>query len=492
MLKVPDRSLFTATLLIIGASVFGPAVVALLLDNHLAARVFFYHGALATIIFSFVAIATSGRRLFTSTQLQLAGILATFLFAPAYFAAPVLALADQLDLFDAYFDMLTAFTTTGGWHLPIPEPHAVIVHYWRCQVGWMGGLLVWIGTMVVLRPLALGNLGASFAEFPRRGIKPEHRFERSVQRHAEGLVILYAALTLLATALLLACGLSPLDALGRAMSAISTNGVTAPADGPIVEPGIWAELTLFSTMALSLSCLLVIHPPGRASLIALGKDTEFRLAAGILLAVTALFTLLNLDFIFVDAGAQGLASGLQILWSLAFTIMSFLTTTGIESAAYPVAELAGAIAGMPETLALLCLTGGGIATTAGGIKLLRVFDTVARCRHEISRSVSPLAANPTSRYVTRNADLTWSAVMLFAFSVAFCTLALALCDIPFESAIIMSIAALSTTGPLISAFPDASASLTDAARLLLALAMIVGRLETILLTSVLWTTAIRR
>ena len=83
--------------------------------------------------------------------------------------------------------------------------------------------------------------------------------------------------------------------------------------------------------------------------------------------------------------------------------------------------------------------------------------------------------------------------MLFALSLAFITVVLAALGVDFENAIVLSVATLSTTGPLIetaSEMPVRLLDLTPWAKRVLCAAMILGRLETLaiiaLLTPDLW------
>lgn len=83
--------------------------------------------------------------------------------------------------------------------------------------------------------------------------------------------------------------------------------------------------------------------------------------------------------------------------------------------------------------------------------------------------------------------------MLFALSLAAVSAALAALGSSFEEAMVLSIATLSTTGPLAEVAAEAPirvAELSGAAKLVLSVAMVVGRLETLaivaLLTTDLW------
>jgi trk system potassium uptake protein TrkH len=91
------------------------------------------------------------------------------------------------------------------------------------------------------------------------------------------------------------------------------------------------------------------------------------------------------------------------------------------------------------------------------------------------------------------AFVAWVFFMLFAVSLAVISIALAAVGADFEQAMILTIATLSTTGPLTEIAGTAPINLielTAAAKLILCFAMVLGRLETLaiiaLMTPNLW------
>jgi trk system potassium uptake protein TrkH len=145
----------------------------------------------------------------------------------------------------------------------------------------------------------------------------------------------------------------------------------------------------------------------------------------------------------------------------------------------------------------LSLIGGGVATTAGGVKLLRVFALYLNTMREVERLVHPHSvgqASAFSRRVRRSgAFIAWIFFMLFALSFTVVTLALTAVHVPFESAMVLAVATLSTTGPLItsaSETPIDLVRLAPEAKILLSCAMILGRFETLaiiaMITPDLW------
>ena len=134
----------------------------------------------------------------------------------------------------------------------------------------------------------------------------------------------------------------------------------------------------------------------------------------------------------------------------------------------------------------LALIGGGVATTAGGVKLLRVYVLFRHGERELERLVHPNSVGGSgneARFLRRQgAHVAWIFFMLFAISIAFIMLALSLTGIEFEPAVVLTISAISTTGPLIFVALESGldyATLPDAAKLILSASMVLGRLETL-------------
>jgi trk system potassium uptake protein TrkH len=177
--------------------------------------------------------------------------------------------------------------------------------------------------------------------------------------------------------------------------------------------------------------------------------------------------------------------------------MSFLTTTGFASNDWVEAQAWSGLETSGLILMGLALMGGGVATTAGGVKLLRVFALYLNGKRELERLVHPSSisrAGKESRRLQRNgAFIAWIFFMLFALTMAAVTILLAFLGVDFENALVLSIAGLSTTGPLISLAtetPIRLAELGPYAKSVFCAAMVLGRLETLaiiaLLTPDLW------
>jgi trk system potassium uptake protein TrkH len=140
----------------------------------------------------------------------------------------------------------------------------------------------------------------------------------------------------------------------------------------------------------------------------------------------------------------------------------------------------------------LAVFGGGIATTAGGVKLFRLYALYKHGSRELERLVLPSSvggSGAAARHIRgQGAYMAWIFFMLFALSIAVAMLALALTGADFEQAMVLTVAGLSTTGPLTQISMDTPIDLlllSPAAKLVFAATMVVGRLETLAIIALL-------
>ncbi|MEM7321072.1 MAG: potassium transporter TrkG [Pseudomonadota bacterium] len=469
-----------------------PAAYALTLDNHPVSQSFFYSGVLGLTVVSMIAIAMRGREPKRGTLGQLLALMAAFMVLPVYLAIPFHDALQTTSFLNAYFDMVSAITTTGANTFPDPDRLSPALHLWRAQVGWLGGLLMWIAASAILAPLSLGGFEVTTRGLPGRavpGITQAEEADPRVRliRVAMALTPIYAALTATVWVLLLIAGETGLTALCHAMSVMATSGISPVGGMSGSAAGLTGEAILFLFMFFALSRLTFSSDTAARGYARLDRDPEFRTGLLIVFGVPMLLFLRHWLATFEVETTENLSVALRSLWGSLFTTMSFLTTTGFESQDWKEAQQWSGLGTTGLILMGLCVIGGGVATTAGGVKLLRVFALYLNGLREMERLVHPSSVssvgNRAHRRIQKNgAFLAWVFFMLFAMSLALTSVILAGLGANFDQAMVMSIAALSTTGPLIdiaAEIPIRLTELDDPAKLVLCVAMVVGRLETL-------------
>jgi len=313
----------------------------------------------------------------------------------------------------------------------------------------------------------------------------------------KALVPIYVGLTLALWVLLMMTGERSLAALSHSMSVLATSGISAVGGVENANSGLAGEMIMFLFMFFALSRLTFSTDTAGTGYVRLDKDPEFRVGLILVSGVSLLLFFRHWLAALEVSSTENLPQALHSLWGTVFTVMSFLTTTGFESADWVAAQQWSGLGTSGLILTGLALVGGGVATTAGGVKLLRVYALYLNGLREMERLVHPSSVSGegagNKRLQKNGAFVAWVFFMLFALSLAVVSSSLAALGSDFEQALVMAIAALSTTGPLIHVAGETTISLAQlapSAKLVLCLAMVLGRLETLaiiaLLTPNLW------
>jgi trk system potassium uptake protein len=471
------------------AAMLIPAAHALSRSDFFTARTFFYGAILGLVLTLLIGIATRGVRPKSVPRSQLTALLAAFTVLPVLFAVPFYETLRTASFVDAWFEMVSSFTTTGATLYDNPARLNLSLHLWRATVGWLGGLLVWVMAVAILAPMNLGGFevragmtSASAGQYRQisRITDPSERITRFGWR----LVPIYTGLTLVLWVGLMLAGQAPVVALSHAMATLSTSGISPIGGLERVQDGFWGELLIFGFLFFAVSRLtfsrgLLGHEPGR-----LWRDPEMQMAL-IIITLVPLFLFVRHFF---GAREESLAEAASALWGGLFTVLSFLTTTGFESRQWLGAQDWSGLRSPGLILVGVALVGGGVATTAGGVKLLRIYALYKHGEREVQRLIHPASvggAGAEARHIRRGgAQISFIFFMLFALSVAAVMIMLSFTGVQFETAMVLTVAALSTTGPLATVAaenPISYAGISDGARMILAATMVLGRLETLAL-----------
>ena len=494
------RRLFEAPLIVtlmgLGAmAMLIPAVHALLVDDHATSRALLYPALLCFILFVMMALATTGMRIRRQGRSHLISIVSCLTVLPVMLALPLSEAVPDTRFFNAYVEMVSSLTTTG---LTMFDPDRLppSVHLWRALVGWMGGFFFWVIAVAILAPLNLGGFEVTSESEIGQGARQSGTSVDSsirLRRFAARLFPIYAGLTGVLWLALYMAGDSSLVAVSHAMSTMSTSGISPVGGLEAAGSAEKGELVILVFLIFALSRLTFIREERPDGWWSLAKDPELRLGLFIAVSVTGLLFFRHWVVSFEDTVDVTLIEGLRGLWGSLFTVTSFLTTTGFVSVDWEVARAWSGF-GAPSVLLLgLAVFGGGVATTAGGVKLLRVHALYQHSVREMEKLVQPSsiggAGSQGRRFRRQGAFAAWVFFMLFALSVAGVMIGFSLVGgLEFEEAMILTVASLSTTGPLTEVAGSAPvdlASLSDAARSVLSAAMVLGRLETLALIAFL-------
>lgn len=486
---------FIVILMGIGAlSMLAPSAFAFLTDEFRAGRVFLFGSLFFTTLTAMIALATASQRIRRRGRSHLIALLAAYTVLPVMLAVPFAETLRDTSFLNAYIEMVSSFTTTGATLFP-PERLPPSLHLWRAQVGWMGGFFVWLTVIAILAPMNLGGFEIRARGEIGQGAALTGQIawvadtSERLQRFAAQLFPVYAGLTLFLWIGLVISGDAPFIALCHAMSVMATSGISPVGGLENSGSGVLGEMLIFAFFIFAITRASFNIRDWESGPRTIWQDSEFRLGALLIVTVPVLLYLRH----WLDATEEmRFIDGVLGLWGGAFTVASYLTTTGFLSAGWDEAQLWSGLATPGLILMGLAVFGGGVATTAGGVKLLRVYALYRHGLREMEKLTLPSsvagAGDAARRLRREGAYAAWVFFMLFALSIAVVMAGFALAELPFEEGLVLTIAGLSTTGPLTQvalASPIDLNGLTAAAKLVFAAAMVIGRLETLAIIALL-------
>lgn len=477
-----------------------PAAHALAQGEERIARTFLFGAIGFGLISAMIGMSSAGLRIANPARSQLASLAGAYLVLPVMLAVPFHQAVRDTTFFNAWFEMVSCLTTTGATVYDAPGRLDPSLHLWRELVGWLGGLLVLVGAAAILAPMDLGGAEVISGRVPGQGKGGALRSDPGARlaRQAATLLPAYAGLTLLLWIALRGSGMDAFLAFCLALSTLSSSGITPGAGLPGAGTGIGAEVMIFAFLCIGLSRRFL---PG-AVLVdrtrPIWRDHEIRTALAILAVVPlVLFTVHWLS----DAPAEvkSMAVAARAVWGALFMTLSFLTTSGLESAEWAGTRLWAGLGNPGLVLVSLAIIGGGIATTTGGLKLLRVFALFLQAQGELQRIIHPSATHggghSDRRLRQEGAFAAWVFFVLYGLTLAVTMGLLTLFGLAFDDGLVLAVASVSTTGPLATLaaeVPIRYADLSVAIKSVLAAAMVLGRMEVLAILALLAPSAWRR
>jgi len=379
-----------------------------------------------------------------------------------------------LSLVDSFFESMSGFTTTGATILSDFSEHGRAFYLWRAMTQWFGGLGVIALFVVVLPRLGIAGRQLFFAEASRA---PSEAVSPSAQRGARRLWVLYTVLTVVLTGCLSLAGMDVYDAVVHALTTLSAGGFS-PSPTSLMgyqNPAVEWILCLFMLLAGTSFTLQYKVFTGRP--LGFFRDGEFLLYGLVIVLATAL--------VGVSISSSWLPDADELRTSL-FQVTSLISSTGFASVDYNLwNDSARAV------LILAMVFGGCAASACGGPKVIRWLLVFKHVAGEIRRVLHPRAVIPLRYKGTLvDADIMRSVFMLVVlFLVGHFLLGITIVFLGHDLILAFS-AALACFGNIGPAFGDAGpmgsyAAFDDATKIVLSLAMWIGRLEVVTVLALL-------
>lgn len=385
---------------------------------------------------------------------------------PFFGALPFMLGETGLSLTDAVFEAMSGLTTTGSTVVVGLDDLPKGILLWRGIMQWLGGVGIIVVAMVFLPELRVGGMQIFKAEaFETMGkILPR------ATEIASRISVIYLGLTLACILSYMITGLSVFDATVHAMTTVSTGGMSNY-DASFGELHRSAEYVAVIFMMLAALPFVRFVQLAAGTAQPLFKDPQvrgfFKTVASIV-AVLTLWQFLQLEHMTEDTFREVL-----------FNVVSIITGTGYASANY---MLWG-----PFAVAIFFFTGliGGCAgSTSCSVKVFRYQILFSSIYVQMRRIRSPHGVF-TPRYAGRAVEddalnSVMSFFVVFIVTLGVISVLLGLTGLDFTTAVSGAATALGNIGPGLGDKIGPAGnftSLSNTATWILTIAMLIGRLE---------------
>ncbi|MEN0087101.1 MAG: TrkH family potassium uptake protein [Pseudomonadota bacterium] len=368
---------------------------------------------------------------------------------------------------DAFFESMSALTTTGATVIVGLEDAPPGILMWRAIQQWLGGLGIIVMAVAVLPMLQIGGMQLFKAE----AFDTAEKILPRATQISGSLTGVFVGFTIACAFAYLLAGMTPLDAFAHAMTTVATGGHSTH-DASIA----WfdsAQIEIIATvfmLAGAIPFILYVQSL-QGSFRGLLKDQQVRL----FLTLIAIFSAVA----YAMALSAAEPEGMRTFITAAFNVTSIMTGTGYASTNYG--------AWGPAAVAfffIIMFIGGCAGSTSCGIKIFRfqvLYQIIRQHLHEM--------IYPNGIYVKRfngrpiNDDAATAVLsFFFLYFLSFMVLAAALnlTGLDLVTAYSGAGSAISNVGPGLGDIIGPTGTyepLNPTAKWLLAIGMLIGRLE---------------
>lgn len=385
---------------------------------------------------------------------------------------------------DAFFETMSGFTTTGASILNNIESMPFSILYWRSLTQWVGGLGIIVISMALLPIFGFSSVQLFSAEATG---PTKDKIHPKMSETAKRLLAIYIVLTLTEFLLLRVAGMGWFDALNHAFTTMATGGFSTKqlSVGYWDSPAIQYIMILFMFLAGVNFTLFYFMVKRNYEKLTTNQELRFYLLVVLVVTVLLGFTMISPDTFSSFTNIE------KNLRDSLFTVVSLITTTGYVTIDYmQLAPLAWILA------LIIMMIGASAGSTAGGMKVIRVFLVIKYAYYEFKRIIHPNAVFPV-RYngsIVREEVITrvLAFILLYIIVILIGVIVLAFSGMGFLESLGGMVTCISDVGPgLGSIGPAFSFSEIPAfSKWFLSIVMLVGRLELftvlVIFTPVFW------
>lgn len=389
--------------------------------------------------------------------------------------------AVSLSLTDAVFESLSGLTTTGATVISGLDDLPKSILFYRQLLQWLGGMGIIVLAVALLPMLGIGGMQLYRAESP--GPVKDNKLVPRLAETAKALWYIYLSLTVACALAYWFSGMSLFDAISHSFTTVAIGGFSThdASLGYFDNPLIDTVAILFMFIA-GVNFALHFMAWQRRSVSGYLSDPEFRFYSFILalVAVTTIGILYASEV--YESFGEALIKGL-------FQVVSIATTTGFTTADFSTWPLF-----IPYVLLYAAIIGACAGSTGGGMKVIRILLIFKQGLREIQRLIHPRAVIPIKlgREIVsdRIVESVWGFFAVYVMAFMVMLLALLATGLDIITAFSAVGACINNLGPGLANVAQNYGDLPSAAKWILCLAMLLGRLEVftllVLFTPMFW------
>jgi trk system potassium uptake protein len=372
-----------------------------------------------------------------------------------------------LSIPDAFFESFSGLTTTGATVITGLDELPMSILFYRQQLQWWGGMGIIVLAVAIMPMLGIGGMQLYRAETP--GPMKDSKLTPRINQTALYLWSIYISLTAACALAYWLAGMNLFDAVCHSFSTIAIGGFSThdASIGFFNSPAIEAVAIIFMVIS-GINFSLHFFAYRDRSLQHYFADDEVRTYLTILLAAVIVTTLI--------LTAYSTYPGLTALRLAAFEVVSIFTTTG-----YATADFSQWPSMLPYLIFFGAFTGACAGSTGGGMKVMRVMLIFKQGLREIRRLIHPNAVFPIKlnrRPVSNSViESVWGFFSVYVILFLSMHLAMVAFGMDFLTAFSAVGATINNLGPGLGDVALHYGDISDPAKMVLCLAMIMGRLE---------------
>ena len=371
------------------------------------------------------------------------------------------------DIADAFFETMSGFSSTGATILDDIEslPHGIL--FWRSMTQWIGGLGIIMFTIAVLPIFGVSGLQVFAAE----ASGPTHdKVHPRIGITAKWIWSIYAGITALLVGLLMLGGMDWFDSICHAFATTGTGGFSTKQASVAYYNSPYIEYVISIFMFISgINFTLLLLFVNRKFKKFIG-NAELKFYFGSVVLFTAVIAI-----VLYYTSPMGMEESFR---KSLFQVISLHTSTGFATDDYM--QWSPVLWGL---LTIIMLMGACAGSTTGGLKCIRMVILTKVSRNEFKHILHPNAILPVRINKQVISSSIVSTVLAFCFIyitiIVISTLLMMTMGVGAEESIGCVISSIGNMGPGLGETGPAYSwnALPDAAKWLLSLLMLLGRLE---------------